>query len=195
MAKHTKGNPLGNELIQKSSGPRLDAQNRLLCRFYEPLVLLHILDPNGDKRIPRCYSEDLVTSSLHPQELRRTFLEQLAYVCDFAKGGDTVTAVAIEACPSGAIFWIASNKEPNKSVISYVHELLKLLGSLSSPSSEASRKMLEDQIASKCVQFNAKRIMAYQSLIRKPLERCLKILGKSKEDEGVSSKPFPVLLC
>lgn len=187
MAKHLKGIPLGNEHNKNSSGPRLDAHNRLLCRFYEPLALLHILDPNGDKRIPRCPSQDLITSSLHPQELRRTFLEQLAYVCDFVKGGDTVTAIALEAHPSGATYWIASNKEPNEGVILYVHEILKLLGNLSSPSSEGSRKTLEDRIASKCVQFNARRVKAYQTLIRKPLKICLEILNKSKEDEGMSS--------
>lgn len=185
MPKYPKGNLLGDENNKNSSGPRLDAHNRLLCRFYEPLALLHILDPNGDNRIPRCPSLDLVTPSLHPQELRRAFLEQLAYVCDSAKGGDTVTAIALEGHPSSVTYWIASNKGPNEDVVLYVREILKLLGNLSSPSSEGSRKMLEDQIASKCVQFNVRRIKAYQTLIRKPLKICLEILSKLKE--GMSS--------
>ena len=84
-------------------GPRLNPEDRLRSRFYEPLVLLHVLDRTGELRISRCPSEDRVTDNLQLRELRRTFLDQLAYVCDHVKGGDTVTAMALEAQPSGDI--------------------------------------------------------------------------------------------
>jgi hypothetical protein len=194
MAKHKKKRSSGNEHYNTSSGPRLDPHMRLLSRFYEPLVLLHILDRNGGQRIPRCSSHDLIASSLHPQELRRNFLEQLAYICDFVKGGDTVTAIALEAHPSGVIYWMASNNKPCKGVILYVHEILQLLSGLSSLSSENATKTLEEQIASKCVQFNSRRVKAYQTLIRKPLKMCLELLSRSKEEEGRSLTLFSALL-
>ncbi|KFZ25279.1 hypothetical protein V502_00239 [Pseudogymnoascus sp. VKM F-4520 (FW-2644)] len=58
--------------------------------------------------IPRAL-EETDTLSTHLRELRRTFLDQLAYVCDNIKGGDTVAAIALEAQPSGVTFWAASN--------------------------------------------------------------------------------------
>jgi hypothetical protein len=33
---------------QSLTGPRLDKQDRLFKRFYEPLVLLYVLDLNGE---------------------------------------------------------------------------------------------------------------------------------------------------
>jgi hypothetical protein len=56
-------------------------------RFYEPLVLLHVLNPNGEQRTP--HAVDVTdTSDMQLRELRRTFLDQLAYVCYNIKGGD-----------------------------------------------------------------------------------------------------------
>jgi hypothetical protein len=65
----------------QSKTPRLDPKDRLLKRFYEPLVLLHVLDPNGEQRTPRAL--DVTDTS--------------------------VTAMALEAQPSGAVYWVASN--------------------------------------------------------------------------------------
>ena len=67
--------------------PRMSPEVKLLYRFYEPLVLLHVLDPIGEQRISPCPSEDLVAPRLELRELRRNFLEQLAYICDYEKGG------------------------------------------------------------------------------------------------------------
>jgi OTT_1508-like deaminase len=185
MAKAKKRRPSENKHKSVESGPRLDAHKRLLSRFYEPLVLLHVLDRNGEQRVPRSHQEDFSTSA---QELRRNFLEQLAYICDFVKGGDSVTAVALEAHPSSVIYWIASNSEPSEVVVSHLHEILCLLSNLSS-SSESFRRTLEERVATKCVQFSAKRVEAYQTLIRRPLEACIKALSVSSENEGVTHIP------
>ena len=127
MAKKRKGRALNHGNHNDSSGPRLDPHKRLLSRFYEPLVLLHVLDRNSAQPISHCPSEDQATCSLQLRELRRNFLEQLAYICDFSKGGDTVTAIALEAHPSGVIYWVASNEGPCKRVILFLHETLDLL--------------------------------------------------------------------
>ncbi|KAH6664598.1 hypothetical protein B0J14DRAFT_493340, partial [Halenospora varia] len=52
--------------------------------------------------------------------LRRTFLDQLAYVCDHIKGGDTVIAIALKAQPPGVTFWVASNDELSMGTISFL---------------------------------------------------------------------------
>jgi hypothetical protein len=73
----------------RSKMPRLDPKDRLLKRFYDPLVLLHVLDRNGKQSTPR--SLDIRDSSdMQLRELRWILLDQLAYVCDNIKGGDTV---------------------------------------------------------------------------------------------------------
>ncbi|KAL5349546.1 hypothetical protein ACLOAV_005841 [Pseudogymnoascus australis] len=157
-----------------SKGPRLCPDERLRSRLYEPLVLLHVLDRNGEQRISRCPSEDLVAPQLQQlRELRRDFLEKLAYICDHVKGGDTVTAIALEAHPSGITFWVASNAELSAGTISFLQEILNTLKSLASLTPEHSRVTIEDKIALRCIGFNLKRIKAYQTLMRRPLQRTL----------------------
>jgi hypothetical protein len=172
-------------MAQTSKGPRLSPEDRLKCRFYEPLVLLHVLDRNGQQRISRCPSEDPVAPQLQLRELRRTFLSQLAYVCDYIKGGDTVTAMALEAQPSGITFWVASNIELSTGTISFLRGILNTLQSLAFSGSEHSRTIIEDEIAQMCIDFNLKRIKAYQTLMQRPLQQCLATLRSSEESEGV----------
>ncbi|OBT84085.1 hypothetical protein VE02_07017 [Pseudogymnoascus sp. 03VT05] len=167
-----------------SKGPRLCPDERLRSRLYEPLVLLHVLDRNGKQRISRCPSEDLVAPQLQQlRELRRDFLDKLAYICDHVKGGDTVTAIALETHPSGITFWVASNAELSAGTISFLQEILSTLKSLASLTPEHSRVTIEDNIALRCIGFNLKRIKAYQTLMRRHLQMCLASLRSSEESD------------
>jgi hypothetical protein len=60
---------------QSSQRPRLDKQDRLFKRFYEPLVLLHVLDPNGEQRTRRHTVDVTDAPGMELCELRRTFLD------------------------------------------------------------------------------------------------------------------------
>lgn len=163
-------------------GPRLRREDRLVRRFYEPLVLLNILDRNSEQRIYRCPSQDNFTQ-LQPQELRRTFLGQLAYVCDYAKGGDTVTAIALQGQPSGVTFWVASNKNMSDSTIFFLRGILNTLHNIASSHSQSSE--LENELAKRCIKFNLCRLKTYQDFMRKNITRCLELLSKSKASNGM----------
>jgi hypothetical protein len=169
---------------KKAQTPRFSPEIRLKSRFYEALVLLHVLDRNGQQRISRCPSEDSVALQLQLRELRRTFLEQLAYVCDYIKGGDTVTAMALEAKASGVTFWVASNTELSAGTISFLRGILTTLQSLVLSRPE-QRIIIEDDIARRCIDFNLKRVKKYQVLMQKPLQQCLASLRSSEESEGM----------
>jgi hypothetical protein len=164
--------------------PRLNPEDRLKYRFYEPLVLLHILDPYGQHHISPCPSEDLVAPGLELRELRRNFLKELAYICDYEKGGDTVTAMALEARPSGITCWVASNTRPSKKTISFLRGVLDTLKTLASSLPE-HRDIIEDGIIQMCIDFNVKRLKTYRNLLQKSLERCLESLRGSEAGEGV----------
>lgn len=159
-------------------------ENRLEHRFYEPLVLLHVLDRSGQHQISRCPSEDPVIPQLQLREFRRIFLDQLAYVCDYLKGGDTVTAMALEEQPSGVTFWVASNTTPSTKTIVFLQGVLNTLRSLALSRPE-QRTPVEDDIAWRCIEFNRKRIKEYRKLMRNPLELCLASLRSSEDPEGV----------
>ena len=106
--------------------PRLDLKDRREKRFYEPLVLLYVLDRYGKGRISRSVSEDSTPSS-EVQELRRDFPDSLAYTCDYEKGGDTVTAIALESRPAGLTHWIASNKNCTNRTLHFLQGIIRAL--------------------------------------------------------------------
>lgn len=156
---------------------------KLLKRFYEPLVLLHVLDPIGEQRIPRAW-EEADTVPMRRRELRRNFLNELAYVCDFMKGGDSVTAIALEEQPSVVTFWIASNSTVSKSTTSFLREILKTLQGLSPTQSQNSMTVTEVEISQRCIEFSIRRVKTYQNFMRKYLQKCLTILRDSEDPEG-----------
>ncbi|KAH9207092.1 hypothetical protein DL95DRAFT_278118, partial [Leptodontidium sp. 2 PMI_412] len=133
--------------------PRLNSEDRLRSRFYEPLILLHLMDRNGELRVSRSPSEDQVTDHLQLRELRRSFLDQLAYVCDHVKGGDTVTAIALEALPSGVTFWVTSNTNFAVVTASFLQGILSTLQSLTFPPSDSATASTENELFQRCVDF------------------------------------------
>ena len=166
-----------------SKTPRLCPEHRFQSRFYEPLVLLHVLDRNGERQIlhtPR----DSALVLIDARELRRSFFDQLAYVCDYIKGGDTVTAVALEAQPSGTIFWVASNNSPSRLTLLFLQGVLKTLQSIALSPPGDSRSIIEDEIAQRCITFNLKRLYQYHKLMERPLRECLANLRGLNELEG-----------
>ena len=181
---------------QSKGPPRWNATERLLSRFYEPLVLLHVLDRNGEQKRSRCPSSEGGESELDLQELRRNFLNQLAYVCDHTKGGRFVTAIALERQPSAVTFWVTSNSTISESTLSFLQGILEALRSLAIPQTEQSKSTIEVDLLRSCIEFNRKRIEAYRKLMQKPLQMCLEYLRSSKVSNGkVHPLPFsPIFL-
>ncbi|KAJ5817145.1 hypothetical protein N7447_009378 [Penicillium robsamsonii] len=67
----------------RAGPPRFDRYQKLLARLYESLFLLKALGQTRGEHTTQLTSPDL------PMEKRRRFLQNLAYVCDFKKGGDS----------------------------------------------------------------------------------------------------------
>lgn len=101
--------------------PRLDKYGKILSRLFENLALFHIL-----KRVdgPHAVTSHVPTTL---QDTRRRFLKNLSYICDYRKGGDTTTSMALEDKQKSVVFWIAANSTPNDNVITFLTEVLELL--------------------------------------------------------------------
>ncbi|GKU15450.1 unnamed protein product [Fusarium langsethiae] len=96
--------------------PRLDKHGKILSRLFENLALFYIL-----RRVDGPHAVTAhVPATL--QDARRRFLKNLSYVCDYRKGGDTTTSIALEGKQKSAVFWIAANSTPNDKVIAFLTE-------------------------------------------------------------------------
>ncbi|KAI9669193.1 MAG: hypothetical protein M1817_004735 [Caeruleum heppii] len=172
--------PFSSEVTAKAQPPKyLDGEEKLLRRFYEPLVLLSVLD---SVRGPQLGREPLVLpgpDTLGTAELSREFVNQVAYICDFKTGGDTVTACALESTPATVIIWLAANRAIGAKVIDFLRHILENLRGMSDASVER-RQVSEQSLFSNIVRFGIQRAKTYQRFLRGPLERTIKVLRQSR---------------
>lgn len=145
--------------------PRLDRYVRLLSRFYETLIFLFLV-----KRVqgPHFAINHEPTSLL---ATRRRFLRNLAFICDFKKGGDSTAAIAVEDRPDGYKFWLASNEGAGDRVVGFLAiSLEQLKHILSLP--QAQRANSEAVFTQDCVDFALQRLRKESKLLRNTARRC-----------------------
>ncbi|KIX09313.1 uncharacterized protein Z518_00392 [Rhinocladiella mackenziei CBS 650.93] len=149
---------------------------KLLHRFYEPLVLLYVLDKvQGDHFLPN--SDRLPLNDAPPKELRRRFLSSLSYICDYKKGGDTITAIGAASNP--LTYYVACNKGPKDRVKPFLESILTKLGLIFELDKE-QRKKVANEILDICAEFSKKRIETYWDFLRGALMKC----GEALQDDS-----------
>ncbi len=153
---------------------------KLLHRFYEPLVLLHVLDPTQGDHV-REEADRLPLDITSSKELRRRFVSALAYICDFEKGGDSFTAILITQSP--LTYYIACNEGPRPKTLSFFQNTLDHLEKVYDLD-EGQRARAKGKILTECVKFSSKRLKAYWSFLRNVLVRCEEILKDEPESKG-----------
>lgn len=151
--------------------PRFEPHTRQLSRFYEPLVLLYTLGSTRGEHTCAVRSAKENLSHLPLKDLRRRFLTELAYACDYDKGGDTVTAIGLESTPQRYIFWVASNSCPKKKIVPFLQSLLVKLRHISTQKGQSMPEGANG-IATQCIRFATPRIRKYRSLLNQLLRRC-----------------------
>lgn len=157
-----------------SISPKVERQ------FYESQLLLYVLEKvRGDHSKRQNYHGELDQDATG---LRRSFVDKLAYICDFKKGGSTVTALALQKTYQGVTFWLAANETVKPKVIDFLSQILQLLKKVEVG---ASKKTTEMQLLALIVPFNEGRLDYYWSALRKDLKVCV---GRLETLEGSTSK-------
>ncbi|CEI69651.1 hypothetical protein FVEN_g12182 [Fusarium venenatum] len=149
--------------------PRLDKYDKILSRLFENLALFHILKRVDGPHAANAY----VPATL--QDARRRFLKNLSFICDYRKGGDTTTSMALEDKQKSVVFWIAANLTPNDKVISFLTEVLKLLRE-EPKETEGEQKVLKNKLAKICAEFAAPRLKKECKLLHRATRHCEKYL-------------------
>lgn len=166
---------------------------RLIHRFYEALILLNILGKTRGLR------------DVHPgeaftlEERRRRLLRNLSYLCDYNKGGDTTTAIALEEQRDRFSFWVASNSsDANDTTIEFLEQILeesKIIIHL--PVDQ--RVHSESGFTRTCIRFAQPRVHKEAKWLTREIRNCERHLDLNDNLEGESSKsryaslPFTML--
>ena len=166
-----------------SNAPRLDPYERILSRFYEPLILLCTLGRTRGEHRPTDFPRSADVTSWPLKYVRRLFLNQLAFLCDYDTGGDSVTAISIQHTPQRRIFWIAANICPSKKIAPFVQDRLSLLKYVAESRVAVDEAM--GQFLAACIDHAKPRIKAYFHFLTRLLEACRENLEtKAVEDES-----------
>lgn len=107
-------------------------------------------------------------------------MDKLAYVCDFKKGGSTVTALALQKTYQGVTFWVAANDTVKPRVMDFLQQILQLLKNVNS----SSRANTESQLLSLVVAFNGDRLDYYWNTLSRDLPTCMDRLSGLEGSAG-----------
>ncbi|PQE14652.1 UDP-N-acetylglucosamine--N-acetylmuramyl- pyrophosphoryl-undecaprenol N-acetylglucosamine transferase protein [Rutstroemia sp. NJR-2017a BVV2] len=145
-------------------------------------------EERGDDTDGQVVRDDIDIEMMNDQEkklLRRQFTRHLAYLCDYEKGGDSTTAIALErtreAEAEGVRYWVASNRcQAVDRTVEFLRNVLTLLGNVEVQ--EENTKELEEKLLEKAVAHAGNRISAYAGFLKKNVDFVLDALGA--EDQG-----------
>ncbi|KAF1972949.1 hypothetical protein BU23DRAFT_589890 [Bimuria novae-zelandiae CBS 107.79] len=164
-----------------------DPDETMLSRLWSPRlylgVLLYTLGRTRGEHMRDITCDGTKIANLPHKYLIRKLLCSLAYVCDYDKGGDTVTAIGLEFKPRGHIFWIASNNNQTTKTVPFLVLLLSQIHQVSIDAAVISPEQVED-LAAKSIDFAARRIKAYRNHLKPVLRRCLDHLGSQDHDDN-----------
>ena len=177
---------MGEEIFRIAAATPVPISPAVERQFYESQLLLYILDRvRGEHSKRQNYHGELDQDST---ESRRSFVDKLAYICDFKKGGSTVTALALQKTYQGVTFWLAANETVKPQVIDFLRNIFEIL---EQPEEKVSRKAREKQLMARIVPFNKERLDYYWSALDKDLDLCVQRLEIL---ECTTSKAFLVIL-
>jgi hypothetical protein len=156
------------EIFRLAAATPVPISNTIERQFFESQLLLYVLENiRGEHQKRQNYHGELDQGET---ELRRSLVDKLAYICDFKKGGPTVTAIALQKTNQGVVFWLAANETVKAKVIAFLRQVLKLLKQVEL---RASRKTTETQLLGMIVPFNKERIDYYWNALSRELSICI----------------------
>ncbi|KAF9761528.1 hypothetical protein IL306_003787 [Fusarium sp. DS 682] len=165
--------------------PRTEKYSRILSRLFEFLALFHILKrANGPHTAISQPPTDL-------QGARRRFLTSLCFICDYRKGGETTTSIALEARDNGVVFWIAANMSPKDGVLAFLSTVLEDLRR-EPKSTEVERERLRAMLTYKYVQFAAPRLRKERGMLVRAVRSCESYLAANMDT--INTLGIPALL-
>ncbi|KAF9870192.1 hypothetical protein CkaCkLH20_12278 [Colletotrichum karsti] len=149
--------------------PRLDPYVRLVYRFYEALILLSILLPVSGHHVVSSIN------NLSLQDARRRFLKNLCFICDYDKGGDSTTAIAVEERDDACIFWVSSNEGVRNNVTEFLRNILDELGNAIDQQNDQNVDRETFRVLT--TEFASPRIRKEARILRNAAMRCIEHLN------------------
>ncbi|RMJ19798.1 hypothetical protein CDV36_000455 [Fusarium kuroshium] len=145
--------------------PRLNPYNKLLSRLFEFLALFSILKKAAGPHVITNHDSSTLEAT------RRRFLKNLCFVCDYKKGGDTTTSIAVENRPDCFMFWVAGNVTPSPKVVEFLNGVLSHLQGAEA-GDNIQKHRLEVRLTEDTIQFGTSRLKKECKLLCNAAKKC-----------------------
>lgn len=169
--------------------PRFDPYQKLFYRLYEAILLLATLNKSQGPHLIRYHDASDILA------IRRRFLDNLAFICDYKKGGDTATALAVEDTQEHFMFWIAMNTVPdeNTNVVRFLRAVLYILrGAAALPVEETGE--LENAVLRLCIDFAGRRLFKVSRMLSSAAKRSIALLKSEQGPTGTGLAYSPCIV-
>ncbi|KAI1413912.1 hypothetical protein F5Y13DRAFT_198320 [Hypoxylon sp. FL1857] len=160
--------------------PRKGKYGKLLCRFYEPLILLEALGKTRGAHTSKPQDASLTQSK------RRRLLRNLAYLCDYEKGGETTSSIGLEENDQCFVFWVASNATRPRAgnrIVPFLESSFAQIRRTITLKEEEERGRIEEEFIRQCIAFAGSRVKKEIGLLAKMIGRCKKHLDSTKLEQ------------
>lgn len=141
---------------------------RLEVQLSQYLLLLSALNkPQAEKTNTAPRSKQL------PRNVRRSFLDAIAYICDYKKGGKTCTAAALTGTPMNPILWLTVNWQPQTyRKTKPEHHVARVLSGIRENTHDPDH--VSDDLLHGVIQPSRTSIELYRKMALRACEECIK---------------------
>ncbi|KAK3343273.1 hypothetical protein B0H65DRAFT_244899 [Neurospora tetraspora] len=184
-------------------GTPIELAPKIIHRFYEPIMLLEALkEPVG--KPSSAPPQPMRVDDENPKQLFQAFVYKLAHVCDWEKGGKTVTSIMVLDTtnvltdePEFTYVFGVNQATPHhlKRTASFLHTVLQKVASASPVSEAEARNAAERELRQIVLRFNRPRVRFYLKSLRDKAEVCLRqCLAEDKKEDREIAKGLQDLL-
>lgn len=172
---------------KKNNAPRLDRYSRLWYRFSEPLILLLSLGKTRGEHFsgPKASSPK--------QAARRRLQDNIAYLCDYTKGGDSTSSAVFEDSENCYNLWISSNQTSTK-IVDFVEDVLKDVRAILILKL-GHREEAETRFVDKCIGFACQRVNKEAKILSNIFKKCIKHLEEQSQPAGMVLLKYVIKHC
>jgi hypothetical protein len=140
-------------------------------RFYEPIVLLDVLNATCEKKP---YNEPDASSDTtqSPEHTFQCFVNKIAQLCDSEKGGETVTSFVVLQHPDHIEYRFTSNQRATADfnrAKNFTTSILRILGSMK----RHEKQSVISDILRKSLSFSRSRVTVYMRLLKDQAGLCI----------------------
>jgi hypothetical protein len=160
---------------------RVPVNAKLANRFYEPIILLKVLNATCDKKLSNAPDPSSDTTQ-SPKHIFQWFVNALAQLCDSEKGGNSVTAFVVLQNPDHIEYRFTSNQRDTQDFIraqNFISSILHILGSMRTNEKQSA---ISD-ILRRSLSFSRSKVMVEAKTLKNRAEKCLSACKQENTDE------------